>query len=229
MTLPPLVAKDPAAGIKALARVFGGVRQISDQIVDYTRWWDAQNREAFESDGPRVVAIGDSMSLGIGASSPDSGYLGLVRNQLSAADGRPWQMINLGSWGDKIQDGVDRQLPALAMIPTPEVVLVCIGSNDMVWGINLSKITRGMKTIIREVPGPAHISLLIGTSPRNIVANRSLIKAAERAGHPTVNPWFKWRGNQATDRFHPNDAGYRIMAGAFCRSLGIAEPVPPND
>lgn len=224
MSLPPLVVKPPAPGVRALAKLFGGVRQVADQIEPYTRWWNDQNEAALHADGPVMAVVGDSMSLGIGASAPDKGYVGLVRDQLVASDGRPWQMINLGQWGDRIKDGVDRQLPALATIPRPDLVLVCIGSNDMVWGASVAKLRGGMRAIVEAVPEPAHIATLVGTSPRNVIANRALIESALAAGHPTVNPWFKWRGNQAVDRFHPNNDGYRHMAGAFCRSIGVAEP-----
>ena len=199
--------------------MFGGVRQVSDQIGPYTDWWNEQNEAALKTEAPLVVAIGDSMALGIGASSPDKGFVGLVRDQLGRHDGQEWQMVNLGQWGDKIEDAIDRQVPALATIRKPDVLLVCIGSNDMVWGATLSKLKGGMRTILEEVPAPAHVSMLIGTSPRSIIANKALIGTALELGHHTVNPWFKWRGNQANDRFHPNDEGYAAMAGAFYKSL----------
>jgi lysophospholipase L1-like esterase len=224
MTLPPLVVRPPAPGIRALAKMFGGVRHVADQIEPYTHWWNDQNAAAMNAEGPVLAVIGDSMSLGIGASAPDKGYVGVVRDQLVASDGQPWQMVNLGQWGDRIKDGIERQLPALEAILAPDLVLVCIGSNDMVWGASVANLRGGMRAIVEAVPAPAHIATLIGTSPRNVIANRALIESALAAGHPTVNPWFKWRGNQAVDRFHPNDEGYRIMAAAFCRSIGVAEP-----
>jgi acyl-CoA thioesterase-1 len=152
------------------------------------------------------------MSLGIGASSPDKGYLGLVRDQLAAYDNQPWQMVNLGQWGDKLSHGIDRQLPALTGIRQPDHVLICIGSNDMVWGASLGKLRRGIRAIAEAVPAPAQVCTLIGSSPRSIIANKSLIKIASETGHEIVNPWFKWRGKQASDRFHPNDEGYLLMS-----------------
>lgn len=224
MTIPPLVVNPPSTGVRALAKMFGGVREVSDQIGPYTDWWNTQNEIALRADGPLLAVVGDSMALGIGASSPDKGFVGLVRDQLVADDGRAWQMVNLGQWGDKIKHGIDRQLPALLSIRKPEKIIVCIGSNDMVWGASLGNLRNGMRTIMETLDEPALISTLIGTSPRSMIANRSLVEVALAAGHPTVNPWFKWRGNQAADRFHPNDTGYLMMSQAFCRGLEIQEP-----
>lgn len=231
MSLPPLIVKPPSRGVRMLSTIFGGVREVADQIEPYTDWWNIQNDQAITNQGPLIAVIGDSMSLGIGASAPDKGYLGLIRDQLVANDGQPWQMVNLGQWGDKLSDGIERQLPALAGIRQPDHLIVCIGSNDMVWGASLGKVRRGMRTIAEAVPGPAQICTLIGSSPRSIIANRSLITIANETGHEIVNPWFKWRGKQASDRFHPDDEGYVMMASAFCAALGveyspIAEPQP---
>lgn len=225
MSLPPLIVKPPSSGVQMLSKVFGGVRKTADQIEPYTDWWNAQNSRALtnssENRCPVVAVIGDSMAIGIGATAPDRGYLGLVRDQLVADDGRPWQMINLGQWGDRIQDGIDRQIPALATIAKPDILIVCIGSNDMVWGASPRKLRKGLLDIMEAVPAPAHFCTLIGTSPRAIIANKALLRLAAEGGHDVVNPWFRWKGNQASDRFHPNDDGYVLMAKALCKTLGI--------
>ncbi len=208
-----------------LSKVFGGVRTTADQIEPYTQWWNAQNERALidagETGGPTVAVIGDSMAVGIGASSPEKGYLGLVRDQLVANDGRPWQMINLGQWGDKLTDGIERQIPALDTIPKPDLLIVCLGSNDMVWGASPRKLRKGLDAIMEAIPAPAQVSTLIGASPRAIIANRALVRLADQYGHEVVDPWFKWKGKQASDRFHPNDEGYVLMAKAFCATAGV--------
>lgn len=233
MSLPPLTVKLPSSGVQMLSKVFGGVRKTADQIEPYTDWWNAQNSQAIANasanGGPVVAVIGDSMAIGIGATAPDKGYLGLVRDQLVASDGRPWQMINLGQWGDKLQDGIDRQIPALATIAKPDILIVCLGSNDMVWGVSPRKLRKGLKHMVEALPAPARFCTLIGASPRATIANKALLRLATDGGHEVVDPWFRWKGNQASDRFHPNDDGYVLMAKAFCKSLGldyVPQPTP---
>ena len=112
--IPPLHPKPPGPALRALGLVVPGIRRVSAQIEPYTRYWSDQNQEAIRGEGPLLAVIGDSTALGIGASAPDRGYVGLLREALSHRDRRPWRVVNLAQSGARTADGLERQLPILA-------------------------------------------------------------------------------------------------------------------
>lgn len=57
------------------------------------------------------TSLSDSAAQGVGASSPDAGYVGLLAEQLRESTGRPVQVVNLASRVLRVADVVDRQLP----------------------------------------------------------------------------------------------------------------------
>ena len=79
------------------------------------------------------VALGDSMSQGIGASAYDRGWAGQLSTRLRA---RGWEhrLLNLSVTGARVDDLVATQLPALEAAVqnagSAALVTVVIGSND---------------------------------------------------------------------------------------------------
>lgn len=71
--------------LTALGRVSPGVRSVQQQVGPYADWWERANRNAVDGDRPLWVAIGDSMTLGIGASAPDRGMVGQLSERLTAS------------------------------------------------------------------------------------------------------------------------------------------------
>lgn len=87
-SIPELHPKPPGVGLRTLGLFLPGVKRVSDQIPPYTRWWSDRNQEALTATGPLLAVIGDSTAIGIGASSPDRGFVGRLRDALNARDGR---------------------------------------------------------------------------------------------------------------------------------------------
>jgi hypothetical protein len=55
-----------------------------------------------------------------------------VRERLTAADGRPWRVLNLSRSGARTRDVVDVQWPLAASVPA-DLVTAVVGGNDAVW------------------------------------------------------------------------------------------------
>ena len=209
-----------------------GIRRVSAQIEPYTRYWTEQNHQATSGDGPLLIAIGDSTALGIGASSPDRGYVGLLRRALDQRDGATWRVANLAQSGARVDDGVERQLPLaeeLLDLRAPTIQLICcIGTNDVVWSASTSRVRAGLETIIGRLPEASSVGLVAGGSPRARLINRAIRHAADDAGCDLVDPWREPgppAGRRlAADRFHPNDLGYALMARPFARQLDAPDP-----
>ena len=205
--------------LTVLGRVLPGVRSVQQQVEPYAAWWEQANREAVAGPLPLWVAIGDSMTLGIGASAPDRGLVGQLSERL-AASGRRHAVINLGVNGARVQDVLDRQLPVLERLAAAGrevgLVTVVIGSNDIVlrqhreglagrFETMLSRLPPG--AVVANLPNPRREAREIDALLRRRAASGDLVLADMRTDGPG-----SWRGRLAGDLFHPNDLGYAEMA-----------------
>jgi hypothetical protein len=89
--------------LSALSTAFPGVRSVQEQVLPYAVWWESHNRVAVGGDGPLWVALGDSMTQGIGASAPDRGWVGQLSERL-AVRGWDHRVVNLGVNGARGED-----------------------------------------------------------------------------------------------------------------------------
>jgi hypothetical protein len=122
--------------VSVAGRFSRGVREVQQQVAPYARAWQDGNRRALAADGPLWVAIGDSMTQGIGATAYDRGWVGQLAAQLSGRYAGV-RIVNLSFNGARVADVLDRQLPALEELVRrhdvrPDLVTVMIGSNDLV-------------------------------------------------------------------------------------------------
>ncbi len=125
-----LSGRPPGPVLRALSLLSRGVRTVQEQVEPYADRWRQANLRAMAADGPLWVALGDSMTQGIGASDFDRGWVG----QLAASGGAgiPSRLINLGTSGARVDDVLSRQIPAMAALGhRPDLVTVLIGSNDL--------------------------------------------------------------------------------------------------
>ena len=69
--LPPLRRRRRRLNLTDIAaRVFKGVASVEATIEPFAQQWDDWNDAALRADGPLWVALGDSVTQGIGASGP---------------------------------------------------------------------------------------------------------------------------------------------------------------
>jgi lysophospholipase L1-like esterase len=212
--------------VRAAALALPGVRRVQAEVAPYAAAWQRSNAAALRGSGPLWVALGDSMTLGIGASAHDQGWVGQLGRQLSR-DGEGYRIVNLAFSGARVTDVLDRQLPAMRRLGQhPDLVTVLIGSNDATrkayrealpssYTLLLSRLPPG--TVIATFGGrqiAAQVSQLIEVAARQ----RGLIIADMRGGGPA-----SWRGRLAEDHFHPNDLGYAGMAGVFAEAIARRE------
>lgn len=225
--VPKLVPRPPGRAVQVLGLFSRGTRETSAQIKPYTAWWNEQNQLAVNASGPLMVVVGDSTAIGIGASGPDRGYAARVATSLRDDHDDPWRVINLALSGARIQDALDRQLPILSTL-SPDLVVCCIGTNDLVWGRDTGRLRRRLVAMTRELPSGSLIATLAGRSARARMANATVRSQAEELGLISLNPWNEPGPGErlAPDRFHPNDLGYELMAKAFGRPLGL---IPADD
>ncbi|MDQ2755004.1 MAG: SGNH/GDSL hydrolase family protein [Actinomycetota bacterium] len=215
--------------LRTMGRIFPGVRAVQEQIAPYAAAWERDNAEALRQTGPLWVALGDSMTQGIGASSHRRGYVGQLSTTL-AGNGWAHRLVNLSYNGARVQDVLERQLPALEQITeehgSAALVTVIIGSNDIVLGSHRSQLVDRFADMLERLPHGSVVSNLPNPR-REAAAIDTLLRDRDERGELVLadlrhDGAKSWRGRLAPDMFHPNDRGYREMAAAFERALSRA-------
>ena len=211
--------------LSVLSAAFPGIRAVQEQVEPYAAWWREHNREAARAAGPLWVALGDSMTLGIGAGAPDRGWVGQLSGRLEE---RGWQhrLVNLGVNGARVEDLLDRQLPALAELTADRpaaLVTVVAGSNDVVLRRHRRQLVGRFTELLDRLPDGAVVSNLPNPHREARAVDRLLRQRAE-AGRVVLVDMRRdgprsWWGRLASDRFHPNEAGYAEMATVVERAL----------
>jgi lysophospholipase L1-like esterase len=178
-----------------------------------------------------IAALGDSITAGYRTEDAYPEQLGRWR-------GVP--VHNFGKAGDTTE-GMLRRLPALlATGPTPQVVLVMGGTNDIGRGWPAARTLANLDAIVRQVRAAGRQPVLVCPPPAGVLpemAQRSLRHAireyASRMGVRALDPWDaledrarpgRMRAELAMDGLHPNAQGQLVLAREIAR--GLAWPMP---
>ena len=105
------------AGALVVALLLGTVWAVRlvGLVRDVGRYADHWSQPRGQTGGLLYVALGDSAAQGIGASTPDRGYVGLLAERVRERTSRSVEVVNLSSSGARIGDVLDTQLPALPL------------------------------------------------------------------------------------------------------------------
>src|SRR5579859_7646155 len=112
------VTRSPAAQFSGLrggsfGRWADGVTAMRADCVAFAGHWQAHNEWVLSQprgSGPLWAVLGDSTAQGLGAPSPDGGYVGQTVAELRERTGQPWHVLNLSVSGALIRDVLNRQL-----------------------------------------------------------------------------------------------------------------------
>lgn len=203
--------------LDAATAVLPGVRRVRAQKDPFARAWDEANRTALASGRPLWVALGDSMTQGIGAGSVGGGWVPRLNTRL----GEPFAVVNLSASGARTADVLDGQLPRMLALPAPPaLVTVLVGANDMLTPARRRGTAERFARLLAQLPPGRSV---VATLPRRNAEARAVnalidaaaaedrVRLAELRG-PALSPV---RGSLADDWFHPNDVGYARIADLF--------------
>jgi len=221
------------SGLRAgpFGRWADGVTAMRADCVAFAGHWQQHNEQVLQAPGPLWVVLGDSTAQGLGAPSPDGGYVGQVLDVLRGRTGQPWRVLNLSASGSLIRDVLNYQLPQL---PASADLVTCgIGVNDVLY-TGPGKLFADLRTLLAAVPDntvmldlpvPDGYAGLLGRASRPYMMriNRTLHEAAAARGLPVaeVSAHFlpPWSGKFASDCFHPSQDGYRDWTRALLAVL----------
>jgi lysophospholipase L1-like esterase len=236
-TMGSYVTRTPAAEVSGLrtgpfGRWADGVTAMREDCAAFAGYWRANNDRALAADGPLWVVLGDSTAQGLGAPSPDGGYVGQVLAELRQRTQLPWRVLNLSVSGALTRDVLGTQLPRLPG-PPADLVTCGVGVNDILY-TSPAKLFADLRALIAAVPDqtvlldlplPAGCWGFVGRAsvPYVMRINRTIRQAAGARGLPVaeVSAHFRppWTGKFASDCFHPSQAGHRDWSRALLAAV----------
>ncbi len=163
-----------------------------------------------------VVAFGDSLTHGTGAKAEES-YPAVLAQMI----GR--RVVRAGVPGELTAQGLAR-LSTVIEDHDPQLMIVCLGGNDMLRRVNEVEIKRNLRAIIAGIRSRGIGVVLVGV-PKPALVTRAPAFYAELAtefGIPyegEIVTRVLYKPEYKSDAIHPNARGYRKMAEAIAELL----------
>ena len=179
--------------------------------------------------GQTVLAFGDSVTFGLGASRGED-WPSLLAQKTG------WNVVNAGVSGDTAQNGKNR-IQALLNAHRPALVIIEIGGNDFLRRQPSKAVKEDIRLMIKAarqtdaqvalvaVPELSLLGLVAG-KPSDSPIYEELADEEKVALIPNVFSETLARPELCADRIHPNALGYQFMAaGMYARlkELGLVK------
>jgi lysophospholipase L1-like esterase len=204
---------------------------MKSSVSRYADYWKGRATQQGEF---VYIALGDSAAQGIGATSPEKGYVGLVASRLEQATGQKVRVINLSATGAKLDDVLHKQIPQLDQYK-PDLITMEIGANDLTsynstsFSTTYAKILDLLpadKTVVATMP---YFGGRIDARGNDSAASQAIASLAVAKGFRLADLYAPLRAKNspriyAADYFHPSNYGYTIWADAFWKAKETVRP-----
>lgn len=186
----------------------------------------------------RVLAIGSSSTVGLGASSPSHSYPAQLESILERTfKGLDVVIINRGVSGEVASATADR-LKTLVGLEKPDLVLWQVGTNDALMRIPIEDFTATVREAVRWLKQRQVDTVLVGLQYTLKVSKDEHYRAVRLALRDIANSEnvllvrryeameFIERAREgqlmSPDELHLNDLGYRCMAEHIARAMVVS-------
>ena len=169
-----------------------------------------------DSRGSAVIAFGDSLTSGYGASAGED-----YPSRLSAMSGLP--IVNAGRSGDTTESALAR-IEDDVLSGNPRIVIVGLGGNDFLNGMAVQSTEANLRTIVRKIQGTGAMVVLLGFRFPSLTANYEKMyeRIASEEGCLLIARTLKGILTDPalrSDQIHPNARGYDLMAQRMTKPL----------
>lgn len=201
----------------------------------------------------KVLAIGSSSTVGVGASSPLASYPMRLESELEKLfPSIDMEVENRGISGEIAAGAADRMRSTIAEIQ-PDLVIWQVGTNDALARVNIEEFGQAVDETVRWIKSHGIDVVLVDPQyTRSLDQDeyygaivKSIQDIARKNRVPLVQRFEAMRylagqrpgnGYLSRDQFHLNDLGYRCMAEHVARAITVSvlqsdpartAPVPP--
>jgi lysophospholipase L1-like esterase len=184
----------------------------------------------------KVLAIGSSSTVGVGASSPTANYVARLGTSLEGAvKGLDFDVINRGLSGEVAQGAADRMKKEVEE-NKPDLVVWQVGTNDALRHVSLDKFKSCLRTTLAWLADNKIDVVLVDPQYGETLAKdeyygqvvHAIAEVAREQRVLLVNRFDAMREAQGdrgdafylvSDHLHMNDRGHRCMAEQLARSI----------
>ncbi|SED29831.1 Lysophospholipase L1 [Streptomyces sp. 2224.1] len=199
----------------------------------------------------RFVALGDSLTEGLGDPVPGGGWRGWAALLAGALGERPGgvELVNLARSGALAAELAERQLPAARALG-PRFASLVVGANDTLRAaFAIERVAAaldrahsalsadGAVVLTACLPDPGRMLGLPAPLARPLARRMRAVNTVVHAVsaryqgvhlHLAEHPWAAERACWSVDRLHPSERGHRLLARGFHAALAAAGlPVGP--
>jgi lysophospholipase L1-like esterase len=169
-----------------------------------------------------IVAFGDSLTYGTGASAAES-YPAVLAQLVGRT------VVRAGVPGEVTGGGLAR-LTAVIEEHRPALMIVCLGGNDMLGKVDEATIKANLREIIKTIKTAGISVVLIGVPKPALITNAAgfyaeIAKEFDIPYEGKVVTDVLYQRELKSDPIHPNARGYRKMAEAIAELLKKAGAV----
>ena len=186
----------------------------------------AGSSEGGAPERPKIVALGDSLTAGLGLLE-NQAYPALLQKKLDT-DGYPFEVVNAGVSGDTSAGGLRRLDWALE--GEVRIMIVALGANDGLRGLSVDEMKSNLEEIIRHAKEKNIVVILAGMEappnygPEYTTSFRKAFQDLAREQRVLYVPFLlaNVAGNPALnqgDGIHPNPEGAAIIADTLFQAL----------
>ncbi len=179
------------------------------------------------SDKPKIIAFGDSLTAGFGLAEKES-YPYLLQEKLKA-DGYDYEVINAGVSGDTSMGGLERIDWSLEQ-ENVQILILELGANDMLRGLSPAQMKKNLSSIVKKAKTKNVQVLLCGLFPPNAFVSKSQNEFAQafedlaKAENVALLPFFLEnvggvKNLNQPDGIHPNAEGTRKVTENVYKAL----------
>ncbi len=157
----------------------------------------------------KIIAFGDSLVAGVGATSGND-FVSVLSRRIGAP------IINSGISGDTTADAlarVDRDV----VNQNPSIVIVFLGGNDIIQRLPMDQQFSNLRTIIQRIQNGGAKVIVVGIHNDIFGVDyeagyRNVASETGAAYVPNALPGILGNSQLSSDAVHPNDQGYQIVS-----------------
>lgn len=169
-----------------------------------------------------IVAFGDSLTFGTGATEAES-YPAVLAQLV----GR--KVVRSGVPGEVTAEGLER-LPSVLEEYHPALVIVCFGGNDMLRKLDDETIKANLREMIQVIKASGSSVVLVGVPRPALVTGAAkfygeIARELDLPYEGSIVTDILYQRELKSDMIHPNAKGYRKMAEAIAALLKKAGAV----